>query len=85
MFVCGCSGPAVVVSFQKQSWVGASSHTIRFEGTNAPEDEAVKLARKTNTDPEKRPWLIYPVDPLDRLAAATAEAAASMTEEGIPP
>ena len=90
----------MVSSFTKKSWVSTSSHTIHYEGTTAADDEVIKLARKTNTDPDNRPWLILPVESLERLAAATAEEAgtgtgtaeaadpkpsgSSMTEEGIP-
>ena len=62
----GGVGRCEVVAFHPATW-GASTHSLRLEDGRV---EKLKLARKTNTDPEKLAWLIQPV--------ATAE-------EGVPP
>jgi len=55
-------GKGTVVGFNKRYGPGASTHAIQFDSApNAP-PEQVKLARKTNTDPEKMPWLVSPAD-----------------------
>jgi hypothetical protein len=49
-------GPGTVVAFQKTYGRGASRHLIKFDKDD--QQVAVKLARKTNTDPQKKPWKV---------------------------
>ena len=51
-------GPGTVVAFHKNRGWGASSHEIVFDADGAR--RTVKLARKTNTDPEKKAWKTSP-------------------------
>eukprot|EP01046_Picozoa_sp_COSAG06_P026394 COSAG06_NODE_2269_length_7201_cov_19.631090_4_plen_253_part_00 len=68
-------GPGTVVSFNKTYLQGASTHDIEFDSLlgAAPgqqEEKAkvrLKLARKSNTDPEKKPWKVA-TPPRVRLA-----------------
>jgi 4-hydroxy-2-oxoheptanedioate aldolase len=48
-------GPGTVALFTKNWFFGASSHTVHFDEAGVME---IKLARKTNTDPAKRAWMI---------------------------
>ena len=48
-------GPGTVQQFNKVWFFGASSHVVNFAEVGAIE---IKLVRKTNTDPEKREWMI---------------------------
>lgn len=52
-------GPGTVVGFNKTYLQGASSHDIEFDANG--EKVTLKLARKSNTDPAKKQWLIAPV------------------------
>lgn len=49
-------GPGTVVAFQKTYGRGASRHVIKFDKDG--QEGTVKLARKSNTDPEKKPWKV---------------------------
>jgi hypothetical protein len=49
-------GPGTVVAFQKTYGRGASRHLIEFD--KGGKQVLVKLARKTNTDPQKKPWKV---------------------------
>ena len=64
-------GPGTVVSFNKTYLQGASTHDIEFDSGAAPGQEKLKvrlkLARKSNTDPEKKPWKVA-TPPRVRLA-----------------
>lgn len=52
-------GPGTVVGFNKTYLQGASTHDIEFDANG--QKVTLKLARKSNTDPEKKQWLIAPV------------------------
>ncbi len=52
-------GPGTVVGFNKTYLQGASTHDIEFDSNG--QKVTLKLARKSNTDPEKKQWLIAPV------------------------
>lgn len=52
-------GPGTVVGFNKTYLQGASTHDIEFDSDGRK--ITLKLARKSNTDPEKKQWLIAPV------------------------
>jgi hypothetical protein len=49
-------GPGTVISFQKTYGRGASRHIIKFDQYG--QEVTVKLARKSNTDPQKKPWKV---------------------------
>ena len=56
-------GPGRIQSFNKTLFWGASTHTIAFADNRDTEGASVttrelKLERKSNTDPEKLPWLV---------------------------
>jgi hypothetical protein len=74
VFVCGHRAPGVVTAFHKKQW-GSSSHSVTLDGQEETTVIVVKLARKTNTDVEKRPWMVFPLD----VAAGATPA------EGVPP
>eukprot|EP01043_Picozoa_sp_COSAG02_P033814 COSAG02_NODE_2328_length_9122_cov_7.787100_2_plen_535_part_00 len=73
VFVCGHRGPGVITAFD-ENMLGASSHVIQLDGQEAT--TRVKLARKTNTDAEKRPWLVIP---------RTSPGGDGQPAEGVPP
>lgn len=49
-------GPGTVIGFLKTYGRGASRHVIKFDQYG--QEVTVKLARKTNTDPQKKPWKV---------------------------
>ena len=51
----GTNDDDTVALFTKNWFFGASSHTVHFDEAGVME---IKLARKTNTDPAKRAWMI---------------------------
>ena len=79
-WVYGFSAPGVIIAFHKTHQRGASEHSIVLEfasvviGQEPPQEHRVKLVRKTNTDPDKRLWL---VDPTGRKGGGLPE--------GVPP
>ncbi len=73
VFVCGHQNPGVITAFDEKTF-GASSHVIQLDGHEGT--TRVKLARKTNKHPEKRPWLVVP---------HTSPEGDGQPAEGVPP
>ena len=63
-------GPGTVIGFNKTYLQGASTHDIEFDADG--QKVTLKLARKSNTDPEKKQWLIAPIL-ARRVQTGTAE------------
>ncbi len=63
-------GPGTVVSFNKTYLQGASTHDVEFDANG--QKVTLKLARKSNTDPEKKQWLIAPVQ-VRRVQVGTSD------------